>query len=150
MAAHWLPKDRTILNTCVSAKDAAKLRDFIVRVFDAKVNECHSDDSGVLHHAEARIGDSTVMLGEAGGEWGPQTASFYVYVPDCDATFRRAVAAGAKPVMEPQTMFYGDRHGTVRDAWGNTWSLATHVEDVSEEEMQRRSREYMAGQKAKS
>ena len=142
--AHWLPKDRPVLQTCISGKDAAKLRDFIVRVFDAKVNECHSDPSGVLRHAEANIGGCVVMLGEACGPFGPQTASFYVYVPDCDAVYARAVEAGATPVMPPQTFFYGDRHGTVRDAWGNLWSAATHVEDVSPEEMARRAQEHMA------
>jgi uncharacterized glyoxalase superfamily protein PhnB len=146
MATHWLPKERPMLTTCLSVKDAAKLRDFIVRVFDAKVHECHSDPSGVLRHAEAKIGESVIMFGESCGEWGPQTASFYVYVPDCDAVYARAIEAGASPVMPPATYFYGDRHGTVRDPWGNTWSPATHVEDVSPEEMARRAQEHMAKQ----
>lgn len=146
MPTHWLPKNRPVLQTCLSVKDAAGLRDFIVRVFDAKVDECHSDPTGVLRHAEAKIGDACVMLGEACGEWGPQTASFYVYVPDCDAAFARAVAAGATSVLPPQTFFYGDRHGSVRDRWGNMWSVATHVEDVPPEEMARRAQEFMAKQ----
>lgn len=145
MPVNWLPKDHPVLSACLCVKDAAKLRDFLVAVFDAQVNACHVDPSGVLRHAEARIGDAVVMLGEAsGGLWGPMTGAFYVYVPDCDATFRRAVEAGATPVLEPANFFYGDRHGTVRDAWGNLWSLGTHIEDVGPEELARRSKEYMA------
>jgi PhnB protein len=144
MSVHWLPKGHAVVSTVLSVKDAAQLRDFIVRVFDAKVHECHTDPEGVLRHAEAQIGDSVIMLGEECGPWGPLTAAFYVYVPDCDATFRRAVESGATSVMEPQNMFYGDRHGTFRDRWGNMWSVGTHVEDVTPEEMARRSAEHMA------
>lgn len=147
-SVHWLPKGHAVVSTVLAAKDAAKLRDFIVRVFDAQVHECHSDSDGVLRHAEAKLGDSVIMLGEACGEWGPTTAAFYVYVPDCDATYRSAVEAGATGVMPPQDMFYGDRHGTFRDAWGNMWSVGTHIEDVPPEEMARRSKEHMEKAKA--
>ena len=150
MPAHWLPKDRPILQTCLSVKDAAKLRDFIVQVFDVPVHECHTDPSGVLRHAELKFGGAALMLGEACGEFGPLTSSFYVYVPDCDAAFQRAIEAGATSVSPPVTQFYGDRHGSLRDAWGNLWSIATHVEDVSEEEMARRAQEFMAKEQAQS
>ena len=63
-----------------------------------------------------------------------------VCVPDCDAAFRQAVAAGAAVISEPKTQFYGDRHGAVKDPHGNSWWLATHVEDVSSEELERRAR----------
>jgi len=82
------------------------------------------------------IGDSVVMLGEASGDF---KAMLYVYVRDADATYRRALQAGGKSLREPATQFYGDRHGAVTDPVGNAWWIATHVEDVSPDEMMRRA-----------
>ena len=90
-------------------------------------------------HAELRIGDSMLMLGEAQGEWKAMPATLYLYVKDVDATFARALSAGATSVRDVATQFYGDRNGTIRDAWGNIWSIATHVEDVPPDEMRRRA-----------
>ncbi len=92
---------------------------------------------GRTTHAEVRIGDSVVMIGGSPGT-SPGSAALYVYVEDCDAAYARAVAAGAEPLMEPADMFYGDRHGGVRDASGTTWWIATHVEDVAPDELARR------------
>jgi PhnB protein len=72
---------------------------------------------------------------------GGHSVSFLVYVPDVDAAFARALAAGAKAVRPVQDQFYGDRSGTLEDPFGHQWTLATHVEDVSPEEMERRARE---------
>jgi PhnB protein len=80
-----------------------------------------------------------LMLTDGGGEWKPMPTNLYLYVNDADATYRRALAAGATSVMEPVTQFYGDRHGGVKDPSGNIWWIATHVEDVSSEELQRRA-----------
>jgi uncharacterized glyoxalase superfamily protein PhnB len=101
---------------------------------------------GVVMHAEVRIGDSMVMLSDGGGEWKPMPAVLYLYVPDADATYRRALDAGATSVQEPTTQFYGDRHGGVRDPSGNVWWIATRVEDVSPEELQKRAAAYMRQQ----
>jgi uncharacterized glyoxalase superfamily protein PhnB len=79
------------------------------------------------------------MIGEAGGQWQPMPCNLYVYVPDTDATYRRALAAGAVSIMEPSDQYYGDRNAGVKDPCGNSWWLATHKEDVSAEEMQRRA-----------
>jgi hypothetical protein len=88
------------------------------------------------------LGDSIVMLTDGGGSWQPMPAVLYLYVPDADATYRRALAAGATSVQEPTTQFYGDRHGGVKDPSGNIWWIATHVEDVSPEEVQARAAAY--------
>jgi len=99
-----------------------------------------------IGHAEIRIGDSHVMLSD---EWpdmnirGPKsrggaTSSLMVYVEDADAAFARAVAAGATVERPVENQFYGDRNGAIVDPFGHRWTISTHVEDVSEEEMQRR------------
>jgi PhnB protein len=93
---------------------------------------------GKVAHAEVILGDSILMLGETTAEAKLQSAGIYLYVPDVDATYRRALQAGATSVAEPADQFYGDRNARVRDAWGNFWGIATHVEDVPPEEMKRR------------
>ena len=103
---------------------------------------------GTVAHAEMRIGDSDVMIGEARGEYPPTPGSFYVYVEDVDGTYRRALRAGAVSVTEPQDQFYGDRSAGVRDPGGNFWWIATHKEDVSEKEMERRFRASLAQESA--
>ncbi|MGA8762401.1 MAG: VOC family protein, partial [Candidatus Sulfotelmatobacter sp.] len=84
-----------------------------------------------VHHAEIRVGDSVVEMGEAHGPYQPMQSMFYMYVPDCDAVYRRALEAGAKSIQEPADQPYGDRLGLVADAFGNQWCIATHVKDAS-------------------
>jgi uncharacterized glyoxalase superfamily protein PhnB len=93
---------------------------------------------GKTLHAEFRIGDSIVMIGRASDMYKAVPTSLYIYLPDCDAAYNRAVSAGAKSVRELQTQFYGDRSGTVQSPGGIMYSVATHVEDVAPEEMQKR------------
>ena len=76
--------------------------------------------------SEIRIGDSIVMISDGGGVRDAMPAFLYVYVADADATFRRALAAGAEAIEGPSNMPYGDRRATVRDQWGNIWQIATH------------------------
>jgi PhnB protein len=99
-----------------------------------------------IGHAEIKIGDSFVMLSDEWpehGKLGPRsrggaTSSLMIYLDDVDAAFERAVAAGAAVERPVEDQFYGDRSGTITDPFGHSWTLSTHVEDVSEEEMQRR------------
>ncbi len=79
------------------------------------------------------------MLGEASGQWKPRPSTLYLYVNDTDATYHRAIEAGATSLKEPVNEFYGDRAAGVQDPVGNFWWIATHIEDVSPEEMQRRA-----------
>lgn len=102
-------------------------------------------------HAEIRIGDSIVMLGDESPEMGasaPPTfggtpVSLMLYVPDVDASFARATAAGCTVLMPPTDMFWGDRYGKLQDPYGHQWAMATHKEDVPPEEMARRMAESM-------
>lgn len=90
-------------------------------------------------HAELRIGDSIVMLGDVAGEFKPMRSTIHLYVNDADTVYRRALQAGATSVREPADQFYGDRNAGVEDPCGNFWWIATHKEDVSPEELERRA-----------
>ena len=79
------------------------------------------------------------MMGQGSDQWPAMPASLYLYVPNVNELFRQAVAAGGKSLMEPADMFYGDRHGGLTDPNGNVWWIATHIEDVSDEEIARRA-----------
>jgi len=111
-----------------------KLIEFLKQAFDAKETEFVDMGNGYVH-AEVRIGDSIVMMGEA----DPAPACLYLYVNDVDATYKRALRTGATSLSEPTDHFYGDRSAAVKDPCGNTWYIATHKEDVSPEELRRRS-----------
>jgi len=117
---------------------ASRLIDFVKQAFDAQEVERMSGPGGVVMHAEVKIGDSRIMISDATGEWSPMPSTLYLYVQDMDAFYRRALGAGATSLREPTDQFYGDRNAGVRDPAGNQWLIATHVEDVSREEMQRR------------
>lgn len=102
---------------------------------------------GKLGHAEVQLGESRIMLADEFPEWdarGPLTnggtpVSIMLYVEDCDAIYARAVAAGATGLMPMQDQFYGDRSGSLRDPFGHKWHIATHKEELSQEEIQRRA-----------
>jgi PhnB protein len=111
------------------------------------------DGKGIAH-AELQIGDSMVMMGEenpAMGATAPSSSGcgvgFYLYVPDVDAAFKRAEQAGGKVKRPLQDQFYGDRSGTIVDPFGHQWTLATHIEDVPPQEMDKRMKAAMAEQK---
>jgi PhnB protein len=125
----------------------ARLIEFLKKAFDAKSKECFTMPDGRIMHAEVQIGDSVIMMGEASEKWPAMLAGLYLYVPDTDAVYRRALQAGATSVMEPANQFYGDRNAGVKDPCGNFWWIGTHIEDVSPEEMKRRSEEYARKQK---
>lgn len=118
---------------------AAKLIDFLQRAFDATVTERLERPDGAIAHAEVRIGDSIVMLGDAPAEWKPMPAMLHMYVADADAAYRRAIAAGGTSIREPADQFYGDRSAAVQDACGNQWWLATRIENLTSEEIQKRA-----------
>jgi uncharacterized glyoxalase superfamily protein PhnB len=116
-----------------------ELIDFLKQAFDAVETERLPGPDGKVGHGEVRIGDSVVMMGEASGEWKPMPGMIYLYVNDTDATYKRALDAGATSVMEPADQFYGDRNAGVKDASGNMWWIATRKENVSPEELRRRA-----------
>ena len=124
-------------------KGAEKVIDFAKAVFDAEEIERFAKPDGSIMHAEFRIGDSVVMIGEAPEQ--PMPATLHVYVPNADLTYKKALAAGGKSLREPTDQFYGDRSAGVTDSAGNQWWMATHVEDVSKDEMKRRMAEQSQG-----
>jgi PhnB protein len=141
MAINAVPDTYHTLTPYLVVKGAAQLVDFLKRAFGAKEVHIMKMPDGNVAHGDVLIGDSHVMLGEASGPWPSQPSSIYVYLPDCDAVYKRALAAGGTSVQEPKTQFYGDRHGAVKDTCGNTWWIATHVEDVAPDELERRAAE---------
>ena len=137
----------------LTVHDAAEAIAFYARAFGAEEKERMPGPAGKIMHAELRIGDSIVMLSDEfpgmSGSRSPQslggsTGYLFLYVADVDQLFRRAVEAGAKVEMPLTNMFWGDRFGKLLDPFGHTWGLATHVEDVSPEEIARRQREAFA------
>jgi uncharacterized glyoxalase superfamily protein PhnB len=139
MAVKPVPEGHHTVTAYLLVDDADAQLEFLQRAFGARITELHKDPNGRVMHAEVLIGDSHVMLGQAGPEWKAMPAMVHLYVPDCDAMYQAALAAGATSVRELRTEFYGDRSGGVRDPNGNQWWIATHVEDVSSEEIARRA-----------
>jgi len=141
------------VTAALTVRNGAEAIEFYKKAFGAEeIMRVPGPDGKSLMHAEIRVGNSRIMLGDESPAMGclaPVTlggpgGSLYVYVPDVDAAFKRAVAAGAKVLMPVTDMFYGDRFGQVEDPSGHRWGLATHVEEVAPEEMMRRQREFFA------
>ena len=133
-------------------KGAASAIDYYKKVFGAEERMRMPGPDGRVMHAELQIGDSTVMLADENlqiGAKSPKTiggtsSSLHVYVQDVDTTAQKAVDAGAQLVRPVQNQFYGDRSGTLIDPFGHMWSVATHIEDVSPEEMKKRMEKAMS------
>jgi PhnB protein len=147
MAVQAVPAGFGMLTPYVMVENAAALIEFCERVMGAEVKHMskHPAD-GLVMHASLRVGDSMLMLSDTRPpEWAARPTAFYVYVPNVDELYDRALAAGAISIRAPQVQFYGDRMGGVTDPCGNQWWFATHVEDVSEEEFARRRAKMFGG-----
>lgn len=143
MAVKPIPEGYHSITPYLLVPDTGAQLDFIVNALGgSEVFSMHMPD-GTLMHAETQLGDSKVMLGLSMGEHQPLTAMLYFYVPDVDAVYKQALGAGGESIQEPKDQFYGDRTAAVQDPNGNQWYLATHVEDVSKEEMDKRAKEAM-------
>jgi PhnB protein len=146
MAVKAIPDGYHTVTPYLTVDDPAPVIEFLKRVFDAEEKFAMRDDKGNIGHAEVKVGSSMLMLGRAHDQWKSRPGNFYVYVEDCDAIYKKAIAAGATSISEPETQFYGDRHGGVTDSQGNNWWVATHVEDVNPADMERRAREHQEKQ----
>ncbi|MFC4122147.1 VOC family protein [Nonomuraea zeae] len=138
MTVDSTPKGYTSVTPWIISRDTAGLIDWLKEVLDAEELGRMTDAEGRISHAEVRIGDAVVMLFDAMPEWPDTPAFLRLYVPDADATHRRAVEAGGTSVTEVTHLFFGDRVGRVRDPFGNLWWIQTRVEDLTPEEMERR------------
>jgi PhnB protein len=143
-----VPDGYHTLTPYLTVTGVAKLIEFLKQAFGATETYRMSRPDGSVGHAELKIGDSPVMLGEASEKWKARPSNLYMYVPDVDAAYRRAMDAGGISQMEPADQFYGDRNAGVEDPSGNYWWIGTHVEDVSPEELNRRGAELAKKQAA--
>jgi PhnB protein len=152
MAVQPVPEGYHTVTPYLAVGNAAEAIDFYRRAFGAKERVRMPGPGDTVMHAELEIGDSHVMLSDPfpqasttpPKELGGTSASVFMYVEDIDAVYRQAIDAGATSLMEPDDMFWGDRFGSVQDPFGHSWTIATHIEDLEPEEMQRRSEEFMA------
>jgi PhnB protein len=135
----YIPSVYHSVTPYLTVQGVEQLIDFLKQVFDAQERERITRPDGTIGHAEVRIDGSVVMLSEASDDWKPMPSALYVYVPDTDATYQRALQAGATSLMEPADQFYGDRNAGVRDPSGNHWWISTSFEDIPPEELQQRA-----------
>ena len=145
MTVNPIPEGYHTVTPYLIIPDVKGLITFAEEAFGARDAHTIPDNEGRIMHAEMRIGDSVIMMGQSNENFPPMPAMLHLYLEDVDGAYERALAAGATSTREPQNEFYGDRTAGVQDAYGNQWWLAAHVEEVSEEEMERRmSQEYSA------
>lgn len=148
-----IPKGYNSITAYLIVNDAAQAIEYYKKIFGATEVFRMNARGGKVGHAELQIGDSRIMLADenpnmgqghtSAATMGGSPVSLYLYIPDVDRVFERAVAAGAKVVRPVQDQFYGDRSGFIQDPFGHLWGIATHVEDVAPEEMEERARKAM-------
>lgn len=139
-AVNYKPSDLPSVIPYLLVPDSARAVQFAKDVLGAREQNVGRGADGRIQHATLLIGDAAVMIGLAQPEWPANAAMVYVYVPNVDATYQHALAAGATSVREPKDEAYGDRGAGVKDRDGTTWWFATHLEDLSADEIERRRR----------
>jgi PhnB protein len=152
MAVKPIPEGYTTLSPSLIVDGATEAIDFYKQAFGATERGIMQGPDGKIAHAELQIGDSVLMLSDpypmqnakSPKELGGTTVSIFMYVEDVDAAFKNAIDAGATSTMEPDDMFWGDRFGSFSDPYGHAWAIATHIEDLSEDEMRERGQKAMA------
>lgn len=128
-SGEWTPGPEGVpsVQPYLHLREAHKMIPFIEAVFGAESLGVHKSPEGTVLHATMRIGNATLEIDEAHGDFQPIPCHLHAYVPDTDAVYARAMAAGATPIETPQDKPYGDRSAGVKDAWGNSWFIATHL-----------------------
>ena len=147
-----IPAGYYTLTPYLICRGAAKAIEFYKKAFDAKEKVRMSAPDGSVAHAELKIGNSIVMLGDenpAMGQTAPETVGgtatgLFIYTANVDKAYAKAIAAGARTEQPPTDMFWGDRYAKFSDPFGHKWSMATHIEDLSPKEMAKRGAEAMA------
>jgi len=156
MSPQPIPEGYHTVTPYLAVDDAAEAIEFYKRAFGARERGKMLGPDGKIAHAEIQIGDSIVMVSDPfpqstvkpPKEIGGTSGSIFLYVEDADAAFKQAVAAGAHVEMELADQFWGDRFGTLTDPYGHLWSIATHIEDLSPEEIEERGKAAMAAMNA--
>jgi PhnB protein len=140
-----IPKGYNSVQVSLNLSDAKGAMSFVKKAFGGKVRAVMPGPDGKIMHAEVKLGDTLLLFSDSVQE-PPRPANLFMYVTSVDKTFAKAVKAGAKVIMPVQDMFWGDRWGRVEDPFGNRWSIATHVEDVTPKMMKKRMAEVAKGQ----
>lgn len=148
MAVKPVPDGYHTVTPYLTLSNPGAVIDFLKQAFGAQETFAMRDEHGTVRHAEVKVGNSMLMLGAAHDQYTPRPGNFYLYVDDCDAAYKKALAAGGKSLSEPANQFYGDRHAGVTDSEGNNWWVATHIEDVAPDELERRAKEWQQKQAA--
>ena len=154
MAVKAIPDGYHSVTAYLIIKGADRAIDFYKKVFGATQRMRMDGPNGTVGHAEIEIDGSAIMLADEFPDMGfrsPQSlggagVSLHLYVKDVDTCFNRAVAAGGKALRPVQDQFYGDRSGTLEDPFGHVWTISTHKEDLSAEEIHKRSEAFMKQQ----
>ena len=141
MSVKPIPGNVPRVSPYLIVKDVGETINFLKEVFNAEEDERMTLPDGTINHGSVKIGDSLIMMGKGSENYPPQPAMLYIYVEDTDAAYKLALEKGATSVMEPADQFYGDRNAAVKDSNSISWWIATHIEDVSAEEVQRRNEE---------
>jgi PhnB protein len=152
MAVEPIPEGYTSLSPYLTVDDGRAALDFYKRAFGASEMGIMEAPDGRIAHAALKIGNSVLMFSDpfpqfsskSPKELGGTSVALLLYVADVDAVVRQAVDAGATLLMEPEDQFWGDRFGQVTDPFGHVWQIATHVEDVPPEELEKRGKEVFA------
>ena len=148
-----IPEGYNSVSTYLIVKNSADALEFYQKAFGAEGGACmKTPDGRSTLHAEMRIGNSMVMLTDENPQWNmkaPETlggtaSSLHLYVEDADKAYQRAIDAGCEPEAPLMDAFWGDRYGKVKDPYGHSWGIATHVEDVPVEEMEARAKAWFA------
>ena len=126
----YVPRGLHNVNPYLHPLRAEPFIGFLKRAFNAEEVAKYASPNGVVNHAVVRLGDSVLEMGEAHGKYQPMEPMFYLYVPNMEAVYKQAVAAGATSFQEPTDQPYGDRNAAVKDPFGNKWYIATHIKDV--------------------
>ena len=126
-----VPEGLFSVNPYLHPRRAEPLISFLKRAFGAEEIAKYASPDGVVHHAQLRVGDSVIEMGEAQGKYETMMAMFYLYVPNMEAVYKQALAAGATSFQEPTDQPYGDRNAGVKDAFGNKWYIATNIKDIT-------------------
>lgn len=147
-----IPEGYTSVTPCLTLENCSAMIETYKKAFDAKeLSKLMCPETGKVMHAELQIGNARIMVQdpfegcptEAG-----KSSSLFIYLDDCDAAMKKAKTAGLQETMPPEDMFWGDRMGALHDACGNQWSIATHVKDLSMDEIKKGAEEFAKQMKA--